>query len=116
MFENQGKAHILIRYPQIRGYILKAHELKQMIAAHYEANISLEEHAEYHLALILDGKQIYTENAKDQEQVDHMEYIEIIRRHNITERKTPLSPFESEREIVDDPDHHHWINNVCSGE
>ena len=116
MSENQEKSAILIRYPQIRGYILEAHELQQLIATRFDVTIELEEHTEYQLALILDGKQIYAETANEQAQINHMEYIEVIRRHHITKRENPVSSFESEQDIDEDPDHCQWINNVCSGE
>jgi len=112
----QKRNEMLIRYPGIRGYTLKAHELKEIIAARYEADVFLEEHPEYRLTLILDGEEIYAEKANELAEINHSACIEAIRRNHTAEREQPLSSSQSEPETEDDPDHREWLNCVCSGE
>lgn len=116
MADNQEKTKILIRYPRIRGYILKSYELQQLLTTCFEAAIELQEHAEHRLDLVLDETTIHSETASEHARINHRKCVEAVRKNNIAEHRRPASPSEPEQKIDDDPDHRQWLNSVCSGE
>lgn len=116
MFGTQGKTTIVIRYPQIRGSILKAYELQQMIGARFQATVELEAHTDNRLALILDEKTLYSQTVDEDVRIDHRKCFEALRRQQIVEHEPPVASPDPDRNEDDDPDHRQWLNTVCSGE
>lgn len=120
MTEKQKDPTVLIRYPQIKGYILKVYELQRLIADRFDIAVLLEDHEERHLEIILDRERIYKETADERAEVDTLQCLEAIRKSGVTEREQEENEQgdrpEEQLDTDDDPDHRRWLNNVCSGE
>lgn len=107
-------AEVLIRYPGLKGYILKACNLQNLLTSNFDVSIELEEQIDDRLTLVLNKETIYTEPVKKHSQID----LDAI----IAEVSVYLSPLE--KPVVsagggkeeNDPEHKAWMNSVCSGE
>jgi hypothetical protein len=113
----EKKNKLLIRYPQRRGFILEAHKLQQQIRAHFNVSVEVEEHAEGSLSLLLEGAPIYSKYFADCARIPYDKILLAVSEYAQPLPKIGEAVGETDNESgVDDPDHRHWLNSVCSGD
>lgn len=96
---------------------MEAHTLQQKIKANFDLYVAIEEHEKQSFSLILDGAGIYSEDIYDCALIDHAAILGVISAHEKPLGKIGEGASEDSGESNDnDPDHHQWLNSVCSGE
>lgn len=114
MMEKQEQVKIVVAYPPLKGFILKAYNLQHLLATSFSAAVELEERIGEQLSMSLNGAAIYSHPVDKNLQIDTEGIIKAICACNIALKKAPK--IEVEDEPDDDPEHRQWLNSVCSGE
>lgn len=114
MSDNEKKIEITILYPRRQGFILKAHNLQQELAAQFDLSVRLEEHIDQSFKVLLNGQTLYTNPTEDNSHIDHQKIISSLRVYKKPAKLKPKEP--AQPDYNDDPDHLRWMNSVCSGE
>ena len=99
---------------QLKGCILKAYNLQQLLGASFGAAVELEERIGEQLSVSLNGAPIYSQSIDENLHIDTEGIIKAVCECNIALQETP--ELAAEGETDDDPEHRRWLNSVCSGE
>lgn len=113
MTEKHRQVKIAVVYPPLKGCILKAYNLQQLLGASFNAAVELEERNGEQLSVSLNGAPIYSQPIDENLQLDTEGIIKAVCECNIALKKELE---EAEDEADDDPEHRQWLNSVCSGE
>ena len=114
MTRTHEQVEITIGYPPLKGCILKAYNLQQLLGSSFGAIVELEEHVAEQLSVFLKGALIYSQPIDENLHIDTEGIIRAVCGCNIALKKRPEQ--ETEGEADDDPEHRRWLNSVCSGE
>ena len=114
---SSAQAHLVIRYPVKRGFILEAHTLQQLVGEYFDLSVSAEELAGDCFSLELSGETIYAEAIAESSQIPHHQLLELISTYLDPLKKIPAATSKPVALDGDqDPEHRRWLNSVCSGE
>ena len=114
MREESALIQITVVYPPLKGCILKAYNLQQLLGASFGAAVELEERIGEQLSVSLNGAPIYSQSIDENLHIDTEGIIKTVCECNIALQETP--ELAAEGETDDDPEHRRWLNSVCSGE
>ncbi len=114
MTEEHAQVKLSVAYPPLKGCILKAYNLQQLLGASFEAAVELEERIGEQLSVSLNGVPIYLQSIDENLHIDTEGIIKAVCGCNIALKKVP--ELLAEDETDDDPEHRRWLNSVCSGE
>lgn len=114
MTEEHAQIQITVVYPPLKGCILKAYNLQQLLGASFGAAVELEERIGKQLSVSLNGAPIYSQSIAENLHIDTEAIIKAVCECNIALKETP--ELAAEGETDDDPEHRRWLNSVCSGE
>ena len=105
---------LIINYPERRGYILQAHQLKQLLTACFDIHVEVAAHNDDKLTLIYNEETIHEQAARKDVQINFNEIAAILCRYEqpICEIAEVISKMGGGR----DHDEDQWFNSVCSGE
>lgn len=111
------QVHLVIRYPQKRGFILEAHKLQQLVGEYFDLSVSAQEQGDASFTLSLAGETIYSESVPDCSRIHHYKLLEVISNHIDPLTRIPTEASETfDQDSDQDPEHRRWLNSVCSGE
>ena len=114
MTRTHEQVEITIGYPPLKGCILKAYNLQQLLDTSFGAIVELEEQVDEQLNVFLNGALIYSQPIDKNLHIDTEGIIRAVCGCNIALKQRP--ELEAEEEADNDPEHRRWLNSVCSGE
>ncbi|MGI9536100.1 MAG: hypothetical protein ACR2PB_03455 [Desulfocapsaceae bacterium] len=114
MKKKHAQVEIAVIYPPLKGCILKAYKLQQLLGASFGAVVELEERIGEQLSVSLNGAPIYAQSIDENLRIDTEKIIKAVCECNVALQET--AELEAEDEFDNDPEHRRWLNSVCSGD